>query len=710
MKAIVILWILLVNITALQAQPDQNGFVSWQTSRKIATLEELYPNSVYNLPVLIGPLDSLPKTADLFREKFILSGYAGARRNANLAWNIRLKNPYPYELSLMIRLPDGWESRLYYSFLPTGGEDTATATPLLQSIAGKGLTFFSQSYVHYQNVHRVTLPPGRSMDAYAVLTPGYSLYRKSNLSLQVQSLEQFTATDNQRHLWQGLFLGVILVMAFYNAFLWIAVKDISYLHYVLSILGVGLYFAFYYGFGVQYLWPNAPRWDTWCYTIIVPFTSLTRLWFTRTYLNTPVTLPRLNRLMNVVNLLMTAVLLAGIGTYLTHTDWLAPLVTAIGIFNTLILVIMLVAGILAYGKKYAPARYFIIANVPLVVGAIAFILREMGYLPDNWFTRYFVQAGVAVQVIMFALGLASRLNQTRSELAAQRLDKERLALEAERERKQLIEQQKQDLELRVREQTQSLQEQNDKLTQLNAVKDKLFSVLTHDLRNPLATMQSFLKLLTEQYEKLSEEEKVKLFKEAQDSLDHLNRLLFHLLQWSKSQMNLLEFDPAPQHLATALERNRRVVHLQARLKQITVQLSAGSHLYVMADAAMLDFVLRNLLSNAIKFSHKGGEVQVEANLLPQQPMVQIRISDTGVGMQPDTVQEILTTHVLTTRRGTHREKGTGLGLLISREFVAKNSGNFSIFSEPGQGTTIVVEWPVANRPDNPTENEEEKVT
>jgi signal transduction histidine kinase len=130
----------------------------------------------------------------------------------------------------------------------------------------------------------------------------------------------------------------------------------------------------------------------------------------------------------------------------------------------------------------------------------------------------------------------------------------------------------------------------------------------------------------------------------------------------------------------------------------------------MADAAMLDFVLRNLLSNAIKFSHKGGEVQVEANLLPHQPMIQIRISDTGVGMQPETVQEILTTHVLTTRRGTHREKGTGLGLLISREFVAKHKGNFSIFSKPGQGTTILIEWPVATRPDTFTEKEEDTVT
>lgn len=644
-------------------------------------------------PVRISQHPTLPYTAAGWLQ--LLATVAPADRvlpQDTLAWAIRLANPHPEALRLVIKLPNAWQSSLYYCLLPPQGEDVPLMDTVTQSLAGKGYPFFNQSYVHYQNVHAVTLPPGHRLLAFALVQPGYSLYAGAPWHVQVQDRALFEARDTQRHLWQGLFLGALLVMAFYNAFLWLAVRDVSYLHYVLSILGVGLYFAFYYGFGIAYLWPHAPRWDTWCYTIIVPFTSLARLWFTRTYLHTPTTLPRLNRLMNVVNWLMTAVLLTGLITYLTHTDWLAPLITAIGVFNTLILVIMLVAGILAYQNNYAPARYFIIANAPLVAGAIVFILREMGLLPDTALTRYLVQVGVAVQVVVFALGLASRLNQTRSELAAQRLEKERLALETERERKALIEAQKQQLEAQVAAQTQSLRQQNEKLTQLNGVKDKLFSVLTHDLRNPLATMQSFLKLLTEQYDKLSEADKVKLFKEAQDSLDHLNRLLFHLLQWSKSQMNLLEYAPAVLDLATVAERNRRIMHLQARLKDIQIAVDVPENLQVRADAHMLDFILRNLLSNAIKFSHKGSTVCLQAK--QEDGEVCISVQDQGIGMAAPMVADLMQKYMSDVRRGTQKEKGTGLGLLISREFVAKNGGRLHIASIPAQGTTIRFWLPV----------------
>jgi two-component system, sensor histidine kinase LadS len=595
------------------------------------------------------------------------------------------------ESAIMIRLPMGWQANLYY--YPFG--DTLLSDGLSSGIQyafnGKWVPVKERPIAYYQAIHKLVIGPHQSFQVLAEIRPLYSLYQSASPFIVIKAEETFQKENTQRHLWQGIFFGVILVMALYNLFLFFAVKDNSYLHYVLSIIGVGLYFAFYYGFGIEYLWPNAPRWDTWCYTLIVPFTSLARLWFTRTYLHTPTTLPGLNRLMNVLNFLMSATLFIGLITYLTNTDWLAPLVTTIGILNTFILMIMLVAGIMAYRKNYSPARYFIYANAPLVVGAIAFILREMGYLPDSWFTRYSVQVGVVIQVVLFALGLASRLNQTRSELAAQRIEKERLALEAEKERKALIEQQKTELEETVKMQTQSLREQNEKLTQLNAVKDKLFSVLTHDLRNPLATMQSFLKLLTEQYDKLTEEEKEKLFKEAQESLDHLNRLLFHLLQWSKSQMNLLDFNPQPVNLAEAAERNRRVLHLQARLKQISIETDIPDNAVVLADANMLDFILRNLLGNAIKFSHKGGAIKISAAQKDNQ--WQIHISDAGVGMHHELVQQIKTTYISTARRGTDKERGTGLGLLISREFIEKNNGTLEIESEHGKGTTVIFSLP-----------------
>lgn len=590
--------------------------------------------------------------------------------------------------TLLIKTPNVWQVQLSSQSARTG--------KLQSSVISRNEPVINRTVPHYQPHFLVELQPGDTAQIHIALSAGFSIYQKSPLQVEVLQQDQFEQTDRDRHFWQGMFLGVILVMALYNLFLFFSVKDTSYLHYVLSIAGIGLYFAYYYGFGIEHMWPNSPRWDTWSYTIIVPFTSLARLWFTRTYLNTPVLLPRTNALLTLLNILMSGTLLIGIGTYVLNIDWLAPLVTIIGILNTLILVLMLVAGIDAYNRNYKPALYFITANALLVAGAILFIFREMGMVGDNWFTRYFVQVGVVVQVVLFALGLASRYNQTRQALEEQRLEKERIALETEKEKKQLIEEQKIQLQLQIEAQTLSLRNQNEKLQELNSLKDKLFSVITHDLRNPLATMQSFLKLLTEHHEKLSEAEKQKLMAEAQDSLDHLNRLLFHLLQWSKSQMNLLAFQPEQLDARESLEKCVRILHLQAHLKKITIETDVDNPCPLHADQQMIDFILRNLLSNAIKFSHMQGHILLKAWVAQQHTYISIQ--DSGIGISADVVNEILTTHVGATRRGTAKERGTGLGLLISREFIEKHGGQLFIESHPGSGTLMTIAIPLKPKP------------
>ncbi|MEK7225609.1 MAG: 7TM diverse intracellular signaling domain-containing protein, partial [Bacteroidota bacterium] len=292
----------------------------------------------------------------------------------------------------------------------------------------------------------------------------YSIYTHHGINLQLVKQTFFEKTDRQRLLWQGLFFGIILVMALYNLFILFAVKDISYLYYVLSIVSIGLYFAFYYGFGIEYLWPRSPLWDTFCFAIINPFTGLTRILFTRTYLHTPRLLPNINKVLNALAVACIATLVTGLGCYLFNIDLLKPLVIIIGVLGALVLIMMLVAGIVAYYfDKYEPAKYFIAANILLVIGAIAFILRETGVMTDNFFTRYLVQYGVLIQAVVLSLGLASRLNRMRLQLTTETLEKERLALEKEKEKKELIEQQKQDLQLQVKEKTADLQLKNTML-------------------------------------------------------------------------------------------------------------------------------------------------------------------------------------------------------------------------------------------------------
>jgi K+-sensing histidine kinase KdpD len=223
------------------------------------------------------------------------------------------------------------------------------------------------------------------------------------------------------------------------------------------------------------------------------------------------------------------------------------------------------------------------------------------------------------------------------------------------------------------------------------VKDKLFSIISHDLRNPLATMQSFLKLITQHHEKLDEEEKKKLVKEAQGSLDYLNELLYNLLQWSKSQMHLLEFKPETLQAKTVIEKNIRLLYLQAHMKQVQINTSVDEKLTLFADKEMLDFIIRNLLSNAIKFSHKNSTIDIEVQSLPG--AVSIAVMDEGVGMSEETKQQLLQASLSNSRRGTAKERGTGLGLLICKEFIARHGGELVIEQRAGKGSIFKVILP-----------------
>lgn len=578
--------------------------------------------------------------------------------------------------------------------------------------SGSLLPLHERSLASNSNGIKVVLYKEVVTDIIMQLQPVYSIYRQDRYDLTVQRLAHFERQDSRRLLWQGIFLGIILVMTLYNLMLFFAVKDVSYFHFVLSLIGIGLYFSFYYGIGIEYLWTNAPLWDTYCYTLIVPFSGLARILFTKTYLHTQKLLPKIDLVLNILGVICFLCISFGFISYVFQIDILRSYVSVIGVLGTAVLIMMLVSGIVAYYREnYKPAQYFIYANALLVAGGILFIFREMGFIPDNFYTRYFVQVGTLIQVIMFALGLASRLNETRFQLAEEIVAKERLALQNEKEKKQLIEQQKSELENRVHQQTLDLKLQNSqleniisqlknselKLTQLNQLKDKFFSIISHDLRNPLATMQSTLKLITEHHSKLNEEEKQKLVIEAQASMDNLNQLLYNLLQWSQSQMNLLEFKPERIKIKPIIENAVKVSHLNAHMKNIKILIVTDENLIGYADKNMIEFIVRNLLSNAIKFSHRNNEVHI--NTFKKNNYINIEVRDSGIGMSENKTKKLLDTASTITKRGTEKEKGSGLGLLISKEFIEKNRGKLYIKSEAGKGSCFSFSIPEAEVPD-----------
>ncbi|EMR01511.1 sensor histidine kinase [Cesiribacter andamanensis] len=588
-------------------------------------------------------------------------------------------------MQLYLPRPQGVDSLLSGMFVPIDARSFAHHKPLfkLQLAGGEQLS----ALLRLDSQNRIGLPRQYS----PLLKSGASLQRDQEIRL----------------LTQGLFFGIILVMAFYNLLLFVAVRDVSYLWYVLSILGIGLYFFFYYGFSLQTIWRQQPLWNAYSFALIVPLTNLMRVMFTKTYLHTREQLPWLNRFLNGLALLCFVPMVLGLAAYWLGLPWYELTIDATGVLGTLVLLSMLLAGVLMYLRGYTPALFFIVANLLFVLGANMFIIKEMQLVADSLFTRYVVQLGVIAQVVLFSLGLAYRLKKARQQEAEHLLALARLEHEKEQERKELAEQQKAELEEKVHQRTAALQEKTEELQaavlklqeseeglrQLNKIKDKLFSVVSHDLRGPVATLDSFISLITKHAAHISAEEMDKLSHKTRESVHNLSFLLDNLLNWSRAQMGTLTFKAQPVALAELVQKNVALYQLAAESKKLSLVPDVPKEALVMADRGMLDFIVRNLLSNAIKFTPAWGTIKLIVQ--EEGDSLQLQVSDTGLGISPAHLQRILDPDDTFSTPGTARERGTGLGLMLCQEFLALHGARLEVRSEPGAGSQFFFSLPRA---------------
>ncbi|MGB5929143.1 MAG: HAMP domain-containing sensor histidine kinase [Cyclobacteriaceae bacterium] len=233
----------------------------------------------------------------------------------------------------------------------------------------------------------------------------------------------------------------------------------------------------------------------------------------------------------------------------------------------------------------------------------------------------------------------------------------------------------------------------NRLKQLNNTKDKFFSIIAHDLKGPMATLTSFLKIFITYEQGLTREEMKGLAERMHESTTSLSVLLENLLEWSRSQMGAIQFRPERLELKDLIEKNVTRHRVRAQEKNVTLVFEEGGEPEVIADRHMLDFIIRNLLSNAVKFTPESGKVTVSAR---QSGMfVHLVVCDTGIGI-PYEDQKMLfeETHHLSSK-GTDNEVGTGLGLLLCKEFADFHQAELTVKSKPGAGTTFRLYLPLS---------------
>jgi signal transduction histidine kinase len=237
-----------------------------------------------------------------------------------------------------------------------------------------------------------------------------------------------------------------------------------------------------------------------------------------------------------------------------------------------------------------------------------------------------------------------------------------------------------------------IQAQNIQLQDLNATKDKFFSIIGHDVKGPLNSLSSFAGLLINHTDKLSKEDIQMLAKDLDKSLKNLFALLENLLEWSRSQTGNIEFNPEPFDLTAVLTENKALLEAQAANKKIQILQPHTTPLHIQAHRHSITTVVRNLLSNAIKFTPEGGTITLA--IVPNASTVTVSIKDTGVGMSPEVIEKLFRIDTKHSTKGTADEKGTGLGLILCKDFIDKNGGNLGVTSEVDKGSTFYFTLPL----------------
>ncbi|MGE5420012.1 MAG: ATP-binding protein [Chloroflexota bacterium] len=231
------------------------------------------------------------------------------------------------------------------------------------------------------------------------------------------------------------------------------------------------------------------------------------------------------------------------------------------------------------------------------------------------------------------------------------------------------------------------------LRELNATKDKLFSIISHDLKGPFSSIVGFSELLVEKLGKndlksVSDYGRI-ILESSWQAMD----LLTNLIEWSRLQTGRMSYNPAPERFVAITESVIRLLNASAFQKSIDIIVEIHPDIKVMADRAMVSTILRNLISNAIKFTKPGGKIIINAS--EKNNNLHVGVTDTGIGMSRDLAEKLFRFDATVSNPGTHNEKGTGLGMILCKDFISKHDGEIWVESSPGKGSTFFFTLPLA---------------
>ena len=521
--------------------------------------------------------------------------------------------------------------------------------------SGDALPFSQRQIKQRNHLFELQLAPNQPKRIYLRLESQGSIQVPLTLWEPVAYLEEQSA-----HIYVlAIIYGVLLVMLIYNLFIYLSVRDRSYLYYILYIGSFGLYQVSVNGLGVQYLWPESPWWANASTPLLIGAAGLFGCQFARSFLHTREHSPWIDRtLLALMALGVVTMVLAFTSSY--------ALALRLATFLALwFILVVFMAGSIAWYRGMRVARYFMIAWTTFLIGAQINTLMVLGYLPHNFFTMYAGQIGSAVEVALLSLALADRINAMREERA-----------------------------MMLQETGRKLEKLNRELAESNRLKDQFLANVTHELRTPMHGVLGSLELMQtlelsgelEQYQRI-----------ATGSAREMMRLVNDILALTELQAGKLQVRSKPFRLRTIIDELYVIYGARAAVRGLSFELEVASHLPEMleGDADKLSQSLGYLLDNAIKFTVQGRVVLALSGHEEAQSrfVLEADVIDTGSGFEAP-VDDSLYQHFRQLDGSMTRQYGgLGIGLSLCRQLIKLQGGDISHHSDPGRGSRFSVRLP-----------------
>ncbi|CRM61868.1 MULTISPECIES: hybrid sensor histidine kinase/response regulator [Pseudomonas] len=542
-------------------------------------------------------------------------------------------------------------------------QNDGTGNYRLTTRTGSALAFSSREVRQSNYLFKLNFVPDQRQTVYLRLQSQGSIQAPLTLWAGTAYMEE----QPLRLYVLGAIYGVLLGMLIYNLFIYLSVRDTSYLYYILYIASFGLYQLSVNGVAVEYFWPNNPWWANAAVPFLIGAAALFGSLFARSFLHTAQHSRWLDRILLALaacgGLVMALALLTSYAVALRLATGLA-LVFTVTIFVT---------AIKAWYCGQRMARYFIIAWSAFLLGGVVNTLMVLGYLPNVFLTMYASQIGSAIEVALLSLALADRINGMREQQAQILFDA-----------------------------SQKLEVLNQQLARSNRLKDEFLATLTHELRTPMNGVIGSLELM--QTESLGDD-LAQYQQTAAGSARDMMRMVNGILTLTELQAGRLVARPQAFGLRGALEtlRQQFIPSAQAKGLEFSIDVADAVPDRVIGDADKLIQCLDCLLDNAFKFTHHGA-VRLRVVGIPQADgslHLSFIVTDTGIGFAFLDEATLYQRFFQLDGSMTREYGGLGIGLAICRQLIELVGGRLTHHSEPRRGSRFQLEVDVKPMPPAP---------